>query len=60
VHEAELRYPITRAANGAVMDGMHRVSKALIEGRNTIEAVQFDTDPEPVYVGRRPDELPYD
>ena len=37
VQEAELRYPIIRAANGAVMDGMHRVSKALIEGRDTIE-----------------------
>ena len=57
VQEAELRYPIIRAANGAVMDGMHRVSKALIEGRDTIEAVQFDTDPEPDHVGRRPDEL---
>ena len=43
VQEAELRYPIIRAANGAVMDGMHRVSKALIKGRHTIEAVQFDT-----------------
>jgi hypothetical protein len=60
VQEAELRYPIIRAANGAVMDGMHRVCKALIEGRDTIEAVQFDTDPEPDYVGRRPEELPYD
>jgi len=43
VQEAELRYPIIRATNGAVMDGMHRVSKALIKGRHTIEAVQFDT-----------------
>jgi hypothetical protein len=60
VHEAELRYPIIRAANGAVMDGMHRVSKALVQGRDTIDAVQFDTDPEPDYVGCRPDELPYD
>jgi hypothetical protein len=60
VQEAELRYPIIRAADGAVMDGMHRVSKALIEGQNTIDAVQFDTDPEPDHVGRQPDELSYD
>jgi hypothetical protein len=60
VREAELKYPIIRAADGAVMDGMHRVCKALIEGRDTIDAMQFDTDPEPDYVGRRPDELPYD
>ena len=60
VQEAELRYPIIRAADGAVMDGMHRVTRALIEGRDTIDAVQFDTDPEPDYVGREPDDLPYD
>lgn len=60
VQEADLRYPIIRAANGAVMDGMHRVSKALVEGRGTIEAVQFDTDPDPDHVGRRPEDLPYD
>jgi len=59
VHEAELRYPIIRAADGAVMDGMHRVSKALGEGRATIDAVQFEADPPPDYVGCRPDELPY-
>jgi hypothetical protein len=60
VQEAELRYPIIRASNGAVMDGMHRVTRALLEGRDTIDAVQFDTDPEPDHVGRQPDELPYD
>ena len=60
VQEAELRYPIILAADGAVMDGMHRVTKALVEGRTTIDAVQFESDPEPDHVGRRPDELPYD
>lgn len=60
VQEAELKYPIIRAADGAVMDGMHRVTKALVEGRATIDAVQFAADPEPDYVGRRPDELPYE
>lgn len=60
VQEAELRYPIIRAADGAVMDGMHRVTKALIQGHDVIEAVQFDVDPPPDYIGREPDELPYD
>lgn len=60
VHEAELQYPIIRAADGAVMDGMHRVTKAVTEDRRTIDAVQFAVDPPPDYVGRRPDELPYD
>ena len=60
VHEAKLKYPIILAADGAVMDGMHRVAKALGQGRLAIDAVQFAVDPPPDYVGCRPDELPYD
>jgi hypothetical protein len=60
VHEAELRYPIIRAAVGAVMDGMHRVTIALIEGRTSIDAVRFTVDPPPDHVGRHPDDLSYD
>ena len=60
VHETDLRYPIIRAADGAVMDGMHRVTKAVVEGRDTVDAVQFAVDPAPDHVGRRPDELSYD
>ena len=41
------------------MDGMHRVAKAAWQGRNEIEAVQFDEDPEPDHVGLGPKELPY-
>ena len=33
------------------MDGMHRVGKALLLGRSSIDAVQFNKDPEPDYVG---------
>lgn len=60
VEETELKYPIIRAADGAVMDGMHRVTKALLRGDATIDAVQFLVDPEPDHVGREPDELPYE
>lgn len=60
VRDADLSYPIIRAANGAVMDGMHRVTKALVEDRTTIEAVQFVVDPAPDYVACRPDLLPYE
>ena len=60
VRDADSSYPIIRAADGAVMDGMHRVTKALVEGRATIDAVQFAVDPPPDYVGCRPEELPYD
>lgn len=56
---ADLAYPIILAADGCVMDGRHRVTKALLEGRSTIDAVQFAEDPPPDYVGKQPDELTY-
>ncbi len=56
---AELEYPIILAADGAVMDGRHRVARALCEGRPSVDAVQFREDPPPDYVGCHPDELPY-
>jgi len=59
IGEADLAYPIVLSADGRVMDGMHRVAKALLEGRDTIEAVRFETDPEPDYIGRKPSDLPY-
>jgi hypothetical protein len=59
VDEADLSFPIILAANGAVMEGMHRVAKALRQGRPGVEAVQFDYDPEPDHVGREPQELEY-
>jgi hypothetical protein len=60
INEADLSYPIILDSAGRVMDGMHRVCKALIQGMETLPAVQFVRDPEPDYVGKRPDELPYD
>jgi hypothetical protein len=59
IDAADLAYPIILAANGEVMDGRHRLAKALREGRATIDAVQFTVDPAPDYVGKQPDELPY-
>jgi hypothetical protein len=54
---ADLTYPIILASNAKVMDGMHRVARALLEGHATIRSVQFRVDPEPDYVGVRLDEL---
>jgi hypothetical protein len=56
----DLSYPIILCSSGKVMDGMHRVCKAYLEGRNKIKAVQFVIDPEPDYVDiQSPDDLPY-
>jgi hypothetical protein len=59
IHEANLAHPIILDASGRVMDGMHRVCKALMLEKREIDAVRFDVDPEPDYVGRDPESLPY-
>ena len=59
INEADLSYAIILGADGRVMDGMHRVAKALLREDEVIEAVQFERDPEPDYVGCRPEDLPY-
>lgn len=59
--ETDLTFPIILSPNGRVMDGMHRVCKALIEGNKTISVVQFKRDPEPDYQDiQHPDDLPYE
>ena len=60
IEAADSNYPIILAANGQVMDGRHRMAKAMLAGRNTIQAVQFSNDPDPDYIDVYPDELPYD
>ena len=59
IDAADLRYPIILAADGGVMDGRHRLAKALREGRSTVDVVQFLEDPPPDHVGKDPDDLPY-
>jgi hypothetical protein len=60
IEEADLGCPIILSSDGGIMDGMHRVLKALIRGESHIRAVRFLTDPEPDFVGVDPDDLPYD
>ena len=58
--EVDPSYPIIVGPDNRVMDGMHRVARALLEGRATIRAVRLRGLPQPDYRGCRPDELPYD
>ena len=61
IDESDFEFPIILSSDGRIMDGMHRVLKALMQGRSQIQAVRFETDPEPDYVGvLDPDDLPYD
>lgn len=59
VRETELEYPIILSEKGRVMDGMHRVAKALMLGHAEIRAVQFSVDPPPDYTDVYPDDLTY-
>jgi len=60
VQETALDYPIILSAQGRVMDGMHRVAKALMLGHDAIKARKFDTDPPPDHTDVYPNELTYD
>jgi hypothetical protein len=45
VNETSLEYPILLDPDGFVMDGWHRIVKALVSGIETIKAVRFETMP---------------
>lgn len=47
--EADLNEPIILNEDGVIIDGRHRVIKALVEEKETILAVRFDNDPSEIY-----------
>ncbi len=60
IEQCDLSYPIILDSAGRVMDGMHRVCKALLQGVDAVPAVQFEVDPEPDYERCDPKALSYD
>jgi hypothetical protein len=52
-------HAVILGSDGRVMDGMHRIARAMLDGRTTIAAVRFATDPEPDYRNCLPADLPY-
>lgn len=50
VLKADLNFPIILDEDGDIMDGRHRIMRALIEGKETIKAVRFDENPTPCRV----------
>jgi len=46
VDEADLKYPILLNQDGCIIDGRHRLAKALILGRKTIKVKRFIKDPD--------------
>lgn len=54
VQETDLSFPIILSQNGRVMDGMHRILKALTLGHRNILARQFSVDPAPDHENYHP------
>ncbi len=59
VRETDLKHPILLCADGRLMDGMHRVVKALVEGRTHIQAIRLPVTPKPDHINVSLDDLPY-
>lgn len=50
VNDADLNMPIILDEDGELMDGRHRIMKAMLTGAKTIKAVRFDENPPPCRV----------
>ena len=60
IEQADLAYPIILSADGRVMDGMHRVAKAKLQGEVEISAVQFEKTPVADFINVDENDLNYD
>lgn len=47
VLDADLKRPIILDEDGEIMDGRHRIMKAMLNHAKTIKAVRFDVNPTP-------------
>jgi len=50
VNDADLSFPIILDEDGEIMDGRHRVMKALLNETESIKAVRFEKNPQPCVV----------
>lgn len=50
VQEADLSVPIILDEDGELMDGRHRLMKAMLTGAATVKAVRFDVNPDPCQI----------
>lgn len=59
VEKVDLSFPILLCPQGRVMDGMHRIVKALVSGAETIAATRLEEMPSPDHVDVQPADLSY-
>jgi len=50
VIRVDLKYPIILDGEGYVMDGRHRIAKAMLYNEKTIKYVRFDVTPDADYI----------
>lgn len=50
VNAADLNYPIIMDEDGELMDGRHRLMKAMLNGVDTVKVVRFEENPSPCQV----------
>lgn len=60
VQVTDLNHPVILCSDGRLMDGMHRLVRALLEERETILAVKFEKTPEPDYINPGPESPSYE
>lgn len=56
---ADLSYPVILGFDGRVMDGMHRIARALLEGQPQVASRRFARPLPPDFVDVRADDLSY-
>jgi len=56
--QADTDFPVIVCPQGRVMDGMHRILKALTSGGDSVKAVQLPQMPDPDYTDVQPSDLP--
>lgn len=57
--DADVSFPVLLGPDGRVMDGMHRIARAMLDGRTEVSAVRFPALPDPDYRNCQPADLPY-
>lgn len=60
IEEVDPSFPIILGPDGRVLDGMHRIARAMLEGRDTIDAVIFSELPDPDHRNCHPGDLNYE
>ncbi|MGI8484395.1 MAG: hypothetical protein ACR2OU_09030 [Thermomicrobiales bacterium] len=59
IAEVDMNYPIILGPDNRVMDGMHRIARAMLDESSTIRAVRFTELPDADFRDCSPSELPY-